>query len=72
MLQPNLITVNERTQSLDGVGNKQHISELQEQDRGEADRRLVSPGGRGQDQAARHQVPAGLQRPERSGQSAHP
>ena len=59
---------NERTQSLDGVCNKQHKTEMKEQDRGEADRSLVSPGGGGQDQEARHQVSAGLQRPERSGQ----
>ena len=48
--------------------NKVHLSELQEQNRCEADRCVVSPRGRGQDQEAGHQVPARLQRPERSGE----
>ena len=44
------------------------VSELQDEDRSEADGGVVSPGGGGQDQEAGHQVPARLQRPERSGE----
>lgn len=43
------------------------ISELQEQDRGEADRRLLPPRSGGEDQETRHQVSAWLQCTERSG-----
>jgi hypothetical protein len=43
-------------------------SEHEEQDSCEADGRVLSPCRGGEDQTARHQVPARLQRPERRGQ----
>ena len=44
-------------------------SEHEEQDGGEADGGVVPPGRRGEDQEARHQVSARLQRSERRGKS---
>ena len=44
------------------------ISELQEQDGCEGDRRVVSPSGGGEDQETGHQVPTWLQCPEWSGE----
>ena len=44
------------------------VSELQDEDRSEADGGVVSSCGGGQDQEAGHQVPARVQRPERSGE----
>ncbi len=43
-------------------------SEHEEQDCSEADGRVLSPCCGGEDQTARHQVPARFQRPERRGQ----
>ena len=50
------------------VSTDNTCSEHEEQDCSQADRRLLPPRGRGQDQAAGHQVPARLQCPEWSGQ----
>ena len=43
------------------------ISELQEQDGCEADRRILSPSGGGEDQETGHQISTWLQCPEWSG-----
>ena len=52
------------------IPNYYHIlSEHEEQDGGEADGSVMPPGCWGEDQEARHQVSARLQRSERRGKS---
>lgn len=65
---PKPSTVANLSQHTSADSQSRFVSELQDEDRSEADGGVVSSGGRGQDQEAGHQVPARLQRPERSGE----